>query len=131
MALTIIAQINGPKGRQGRVTPEEIQALLDGKTMGTVGDLLDFKRRGRHRFLHGKDYPWVCPKCQAIVDQVAQLYEEGDMEDTDDNEAPMMYAGDHGLLCGGRHCAKHDERRNNEERDPNKIGRFDVDNDYN
>ena len=38
MALKIIAQINGPKGRQGRVTPEEIQALLDGKTMGTVGN---------------------------------------------------------------------------------------------
>ncbi len=50
-------------------------------------------------FLTGKDYPWVCEKCRAAIDAAALLF-EGDQEDTDDNEAPLMYAGDHGMLCG-------------------------------
>jgi hypothetical protein len=108
MALRIIAQINDPN------TPKKIPDLLNGGLLGTVGDLLDFNRRGGKFFRQGKDYPWVCPECQAVVDQVAQIYEEGHMEDTDDDEAPMMYAGDHSLLCGGRHCAKHDARRRGE-----------------
>jgi hypothetical protein len=56
------------------------------------------------RFLTGKDYPHLCPKCQAAIDDVARLYKEGLMEDTDDEEAPCLYVYDHALFCGGREC---------------------------
>ncbi len=54
-------------------------------------------------FLTGKDYPELCGKCRAAIDAAALLF-EGDQEDTDDNEAPLMYAGDHRMLCGGGDC---------------------------
>lgn len=53
-------------------------------------------------YLTGKDYPWLCSKCRATVDGVVELVEMG--PDTDDNEAPLMYVGDHHLFCGGREC---------------------------
>ena len=58
------------------------------------------------RFLTGKDYPWLCPKCQKAVDDIALMYIMGMFPDTDDNEAPIVKAGDLGRLCGlgGREC---------------------------
>jgi hypothetical protein len=58
----------------------------------------------RVKFLTGKDYPHLCPKCQAAIDGVAMLYREGLMEDTDDEEAPCMFVYDHAMFCGGREC---------------------------
>jgi hypothetical protein len=53
-------------------------------------------------FYTGKDYPHLCDKCKATIDQCVDLVQEG--EDTDDNEAPLMFAGDHRLMCGGHAC---------------------------
>lgn len=58
--------------------------------------------------LTGKDYPWLCKECQNMVDSIAMLYGEGDMEDTDDDEAACNYVYDHRLFCGGHTC-KNDE----------------------
>jgi len=54
-------------------------------------------------FLTGKDYPHLCGGCQSIVDQCVEAVLIG--PDTDDNEAPLMLAGDMGLLCGVHACA--------------------------
>lgn len=52
------------------------------------------------QFLTGKDYPHLCEGCRATITEVAQaLAETG--PDTDDNEAPIMYVGDHAMFCGG------------------------------
>lgn len=54
-------------------------------------------------FLTGKDYPLLCSGCRSMIDQCVELViiiGEG----TDDNEAPLMLAGDNNLLCGGREC---------------------------
>ena len=58
-------------------------------------------------FLTGKDYPRLCKACQHIIDDIAQLYQDNLMEDTDDNEAPITYAYDHSLFCGGHVCVNH------------------------
>jgi len=54
-------------------------------------------------FLVGKDYPHVCQACKDAVDRAADFLKNFG-PDTDDPEAPMMYAADHGWLCGGREC---------------------------
>ena len=54
------------------------------------------------QFYTGKDYPYLCNGCKATVDQCVELIQMG--EDTDDNEAPLMFAGDHRLMCGGHAC---------------------------
>ncbi len=56
------------------------------------------------KFLTGKDYPHLCPKCRAAIDAMALLYRDGLMEDTDDDEAPCMAVYDHAMFCGGREC---------------------------
>ena len=53
-------------------------------------------------FRTGKDYPWMCEGCRAAVDQCVDAVEIG--PDTDDEEAPLMLAGDMRLLCGGGEC---------------------------
>jgi hypothetical protein len=54
------------------------------------------------KFYTGKDYPHLCNGCKTMVDQCVEAVEIG--PDTDDNEAPIMLAGDMGLLCGGGDC---------------------------
>ena len=54
------------------------------------------------KFYTGKDYPHLCDGCKATIDQCVDLVQEG--EDTDDNEAPLMFAYDHKLMCGGHQC---------------------------
>ena len=54
------------------------------------------------QFYTGKDYPHLCNGCKAMVDQCVDLVQMG--ADTDDNEAPIMFAYDHALMCGGREC---------------------------
>ena len=49
-------------------------------------------------FLTGKDYPHICDSCKNMVDMMLEAILEG--PDTDDNEAPLMLAGDLQLLCG-------------------------------
>jgi hypothetical protein len=53
-------------------------------------------------FLTGKDYPWICEQCKTMVDQCVDLVRMG--TDTDDDEAPIMFAYDHKLMCGGHEC---------------------------
>jgi hypothetical protein len=53
-------------------------------------------------FLTGKDYPHLCPACQIAVDNCLDLVMFG--SDTDDPEAPCMYAYDHNMFCGGSSC---------------------------
>ena len=50
------------------------------------------------RYYGGKDYPWLCSECQHAVDDALQLFVDGLMPDTDDEEAPCMYAYDAGWL---------------------------------
>ena len=56
------------------------------------------------KFYRGKDYPHLCTKCRTTVDQCVDLVMFG--EDTDDEEAPLMLAGDLRMLCGdgGGNC---------------------------
>ena len=54
------------------------------------------------KFYTGKDYPHMCEKCRSMIDQCVELVTMG--PDTDDNEAPLMFAADHKLLCGGGTC---------------------------
>ena len=84
--------------------------------MGDVGDLLDFNARGDRKFLTGKNYPHMCPTCQATIDRIAELFEAGELPDTDDPEAPIMFSYDHSLLCGGNDCAEREEREELENR---------------
>jgi len=56
------------------------------------------------KFLVGKDYPHLCKKCQQAIDDVAGLFAEDFMEDTDNDEAPCDFVYDHGMFCGGHHC---------------------------
>lgn len=58
-------------------------------------------------FLTGKDYPHLCPACRRAIDDIAALFQEGEMPDTDDEEAPCMYVYDHGMFCGGHECKDH------------------------
>jgi hypothetical protein len=54
----------------------------------------------------GKDYGDICGRCRAAIDDAA-LYVIA-MQDCDvefDAEAPLLFAGDHGWLCGGSYCA--------------------------
>jgi hypothetical protein len=60
------------------------------------------------QFLTGKDYPDLCPACQSAIDQSVELVREG--EDTNDQEAPLNFAGDHNMLCGGRTCKVKEQR---------------------
>jgi hypothetical protein len=53
-------------------------------------------------FYTGKDYPHLCSKCQQTIDDCVALVHIG--ADTDDNEAPIMFAYDHKLMCGGHEC---------------------------
>jgi len=55
-------------------------------------------------FLTGKDYPHLCDHCRAAIDDIAAVYKDGLMEDTDDEEAPCMYVYDHRMYCGGGQC---------------------------
>jgi len=59
------------------------------------------------KLLTGRDYPHLCSVCQAIVTQCVELVQEG--PDTEDPEAPLLLAGDRGLLCGGNTCGDKQE----------------------
>ena len=54
------------------------------------------------KYLTGKDYPWLCKSCRAVVDTAVLLVTEG--PDTDDDEAPINFVYDHGLYCGKYEC---------------------------
>jgi len=54
------------------------------------------------KYLTGKDYDHLCSRCQAAIDACLPIVIEG--PDTDDIEAPFMFAADHGMLCGGSTC---------------------------
>ena len=69
------------------------------------------------KFLTGKDYPWMCERCQSAIDECAEEVAERvalgaeDMVSgrvlidlTDDNEAPSTLAYDRRLFCGGGEC---------------------------
>lgn len=55
-------------------------------------------------FLTGKDYPELCSFCRSAIDDMAQLFKEGLMADTDDTEAPCMEVYDRGMYCGEYEC---------------------------
>jgi hypothetical protein len=54
--------------------------------------------------LTGKDYPYLCEQCQAAIDDMAMLYGEDLMEDTDNEEAACDAVYDQGMFCGGHTC---------------------------
>jgi len=68
-------------------------------------------------FRTGKDYPWLCEGCRAVIDQCAyELETLGGLGDRaiesgrllislDDDEAPSDWAYDRGLFCGGHECS--------------------------
>lgn len=55
-------------------------------------------------YLTGKDYPHLCERCRAAIDDIAAMFNEGEMADDDDEEAPCMYVYDHRMYCGGGQC---------------------------
>ena len=55
------------------------------------------------QYLKGKDYDNLCKMCQRAIDDCLTIVSIG--PDTDDTEAPYMFAADNGFLCGGRTCA--------------------------
>ena len=60
------------------------------------------------RFLVGKDYPELCETCRSAIDSVVEQVMEG--PDTEDQESPLLFAGDHRLMCGGDHCRVREDR---------------------
>ena len=55
--------------------------------------------------LTGKDYPHLCSACQSAIDDMAGLYAEDLMEDTDNyGEAACDAVYDHRMFCGGGQC---------------------------
>lgn len=50
------------------------------------------------------EYDHLCDACTRTLKQVAGMYEDDLLPDTDDPEAPMMYCYDHNLFCGGAYC---------------------------
>lgn len=55
------------------------------------------------KFLTGKDYPNLCSSCQKVITDAAQLLTETEPE-TENTEAPIMYAYHNRLFCGGHCC---------------------------
>ena len=53
--------------------------------------------------LTGKDYPHLCGKCQAAIDDMAMAYGE-DGPDTDNEEAACDAVYDASMFCGGHTC---------------------------
>ena len=56
------------------------------------------------QFRPAKEYPWLCQACQETLSNITALFEQGEMPDTDDEEAPSMYMYDHQLYCDGFTC---------------------------
>lgn len=54
--------------------------------------------------LTGKDYPHLCSACRAAIDDMAMLYGEDLMGDTDNEDAACDAVYDHGMFCGGNTC---------------------------
>jgi hypothetical protein len=66
-------------------------------------------------YLTGKDYPELCEVCRGAISACAEVVAVGpDVTASgvrkDDEEAPLMYAGDHRMLCGGHICAEREAR---------------------
>jgi len=92
-----------------KMTSVEYLKALEGKGWARIRDLTQLPPKAPVKtagiqFLTGKDYPHVCNACKMAIDQCVELVREG--EDTDDIEAPLNFAADHNMLCGGRHCLK-------------------------
>tara|TARA_R100000734_G_scaffold5213_2_gene4541 strand:+ start:243 stop:545 length:303 start_codon:yes stop_codon:yes gene_type:complete len=51
-------------------------------------------------YLTGKDYDWLCSKCQMVIDQAYDLITSGFASEqyVDDNEGPCMLAYDQGMF---------------------------------
>lgn len=58
-------------------------------------------------FVNPHTYTDLCPKCRATLVSITDLFVDGLMPDTDDEEAPCMYLYDHGMFCQGSEC-RHD-----------------------
>lgn len=54
--------------------------------------------------LTGKDYPHLCSACRSAIDDMADLYADDLMEDTDNEEAACDAVYDHRMFCGGGEC---------------------------
>jgi hypothetical protein len=54
--------------------------------------------------LTGKDYPHLCSACRSAIDDMAGLYADDLMEDTDNEEAACDAVYDHRMFCGGGEC---------------------------
>ena len=57
--------------------------------------------------LTGKNYTWLCSKCQKAIDNAYSLIIEGFVNDqyADDDEGPCMLAYDKGWLRGCSECS--------------------------
>lgn len=56
------------------------------------------------KYLTGKDYPWLCPSCQAQIDALVDQADE--MADTDNPEFACDWLYDRRRFCGGARCYK-------------------------
>lgn len=56
----------------------------------------------------GKDYPNLCEVCQGAISDMHMYLSEGG-PDVGDDEAPLMLAGDRGMMCGGSICVNSPE----------------------
>lgn len=54
----------------------------------------------------------LCPACMATLVTITRMFKDGDMPDTDDNEAPIMHMYDAKLHCGGNQCTSREDENN-------------------
>jgi len=59
-------------------------------------------------YFTGKDYPKLCDVCRASISSVAGYCSELSDEYASDEEGPLMYVYDWGLMCGGHFCKEAD-----------------------
>jgi len=103
----IFLRWNGATGDEKQRLFQEILRLYN---TGPDGDPENTRRHTREAqvkggYLRGESYAHkLCAECTAAIDQIADLYESGDMPDSDDPEAPIMYVYDHRMFCGGHEC---------------------------
>ena len=69
------------------------------------------------KYLTGKDYDWLCSKCQIAIDRAYDLIKMGMVSDdyADDNEGPCMLAYDKRMFphADGDCPSEHEEREEN------------------
>ncbi len=66
-------------------------------------------------YLTGKDYPYLCEACRAVIDTATLTIREAPDTYASDPEGPCNWVYDHRQFCGGRECVNRPGEDVNEE----------------